>query len=79
MGRNHSRFMNPEHDALIDRFFVTIPKDERLDILRQIVHIQTAQLSAMGLFYNTSPIMVAGRLQNVDRASTHNAHEWDVS
>jgi peptide/nickel transport system substrate-binding protein len=79
VGRNHARFMNPEHDALIDRFFVTIPKDERLDILRQIVHMETDQLSTMGLFYNTSPIMVAGRLKNVDRAFTYNAEQWDVS
>lgn len=79
VGRNHSRYMNAEYDSLIDRFFVTIPREERVDILRQVVRIQTDQLTSMGLFYNTSPNMVAGRLQNVDRGSIYNAHLWDVS
>lgn len=78
VGRNHARYMNPEYDRLIDRFFVTIPREERMEILRQVVRIQTDQLTSMGLFYNTSPIMVAGRLQNLDRGSTYNAHQWDL-
>lgn len=35
-GSNAARYANAELDTLIDRFFVTVPLQERLDVLKQI-------------------------------------------
>ncbi len=82
-GTNYARYMNPQFDALIDRFFITIPRGGRVEVLGEIVHHISDQLNAMGLFYAANPSMIAHRLRNVAARTQHstetwNAHEWDV-
>jgi len=82
-GANISRYMNPEFDALIDRYYVTIPKQERTEIVGQIMHKMTDEVLLLGLFYTIEPILVSNRVQNVRGRyprSSHawNANEWDV-
>ncbi len=82
-GRNKARYRNPEFDALIDQFFVTIDRKERMQVLGQIVSHSTDQLNVMGLFYQAAPTMVGSRLVNIgeygERATpAWNAHEWNV-
>jgi peptide/nickel transport system substrate-binding protein len=81
---NHSRYMNPEFDALIDRLFVTIPKAERTQVLRQIMRHISEQLNVMGLYYGVEPAMIADRLEHATArkvqtsAQSWNAYEWTV-
>ncbi len=82
-GRNKARYRNPDFDALIDRYFVTIDRKERMEVLGEIIHHTTDQLNVMGLFYQAAPTMVGSRLVNIgeygERATpAWNAHEWDV-
>jgi peptide/nickel transport system substrate-binding protein len=82
-GSNISRYANPEFDALIDRYYVTISRPDRLRIANQIINFMTDQVLLLGLFYTIEPILVNNRVVNVmPRTSrgTHswNAHEWDV-
>ncbi len=82
-GTNYARYMNPEFDAQIDRFFVTIPKDERLQVLGQVVHHISDQLNVLGLFYAANPTMIASKLvgvttRNQDSTEAWNAQLWDV-
>jgi peptide/nickel transport system substrate-binding protein len=83
VGANRSRYANPELDALIDRYYVTIPWQERMQVLGQIVHHFSDRLVVMGLFFNTSRTLVGNRLVNVAvrgpfSTEAWNAHEWDV-
>lgn len=64
-GSNRSRYMNPELDALIDRFMVTVSERDRLPLTGQIMRHTTEQLNVMGLWYNVRPNAVGKRLQNV--------------
>ncbi len=81
---NNARYMNPALDAMIDRYYVTIPTDERLRVAGQIVHHISDQVAWMGLYYSVTPLLVSNRLANVSqakaaRASTlTNVHEWDL-
>ncbi|MPZ14023.1 MAG: hypothetical protein GEU73_06300 [Chloroflexi bacterium] len=80
---NRTRYVNPDFDGLIDRFFMTIPKQERLPILGQILHHLSDQAVIMGILYNTSPTLLSNRLINVGAGGlgatqAWNAHEWDV-
>jgi len=81
---NLGRYTNAELDALIDTYFVTIPRPERLEVLGRILHHLADQLPLMGLYSNPFPEAVADRMLNVagQRApgsfATWNAHQWDV-
>jgi ABC-type transport system substrate-binding protein len=83
-GNNRGRYMNADYDAMIERFEVTIPRAERMQILGDMVHHMTDQLVTMGIFYVVEAILVSNRLQNVgppigeDALQTWDAHEWDV-
>lgn len=83
-GNSYTRYRNPEWDALIDRFTTTVPRAERMQVLRQIVHHMTDQVLVLGLFYDVDITMVAKRLKNVSRASRSggeawNVHEWELA
>jgi peptide/nickel transport system substrate-binding protein len=81
---NNARYMNPEFDALLDRYFATIPIPERTQVLGQIVNHSTDQVSVMGLFYGAEPTLISNRLLNAgprgaqDTTNAWNAHEWDL-
>jgi peptide/nickel transport system substrate-binding protein len=82
-GANNARYMNAEMDALIDRYFATVPKPERNRVLAQIVHHLTDQVVVLPLIWQVDPTMIGNRLTNVGAASRYttqvwNAHEWDV-
>jgi peptide/nickel transport system substrate-binding protein len=78
-GVNYSRYMNPEYDALYDRFTATIPQDERAQVFEQIVlHLAQNQVK-LGLFYDPINILVANRIENVAaRRPVWNAKDWEV-
>ncbi len=84
VGRNVSNYMNPELDGLIDRYHVTIPRSERMQVAGQIVHHLTDQVIPIPTFHDGNPTLVGGRLRNVAAnvaaggTNTWNAHEWDV-
>lgn len=83
-GGNRSRYINPDFDAQIERYMTSIPLGERVPILGQIIHQMTDQLTVMGLWYNTEPVMIGSRVRNVtardvgSATEAWNAHEWDV-
>lgn len=82
-GRNRVRYVDPAFDALLERFFATIPVRERVQVAAQIVRSMTDQLIWMGLFHQVEPIMIANRIAGPaarTQGTTHawNAHEWDV-
>ncbi len=81
-GNNRARYQSAELDALLDRFFATIPRTERAAALGQIAHHFNDQLNTMSLIYDVDPLMVSNRLTNVGAANGElssvawNAHEW---
>jgi peptide/nickel transport system substrate-binding protein len=84
VGQNYSGYKNPEFDALVDRYFATVPKSERLEIARQAVRHISEQLPMLGLHYDADALLVSDRIMNLGNgiapASTPawNAHLWDV-
>jgi peptide/nickel transport system substrate-binding protein len=79
-GRNRSRYQNPEFDALLDRYFVTVAREERVRVVRDINHHISERLTMMGLFYNATPGVISHRLTNAGehRRIVWNAHQWAV-
>jgi hypothetical protein len=78
-GHNRSRYRNAELDALIDRYYLTIPWEQRMEVLGQVVHHLTDQLVAMGILYDAQPMLIGKGIVNASSAyQTANSHEWDV-
>jgi len=78
-GSNRARYQNPEFDALIDKYVVTIPMGQRMAILGDILHHQTDQATMLPLFYQgEGSVLGAVRLKNVTSGRMWNAHLWDV-
>ena len=83
LGRNYTRYMNPEIDLLVDRYFTTIPFPERMDVLKQIIHHTTDNLIWMPLYWRVLPTLVHNRVKGVDALGggdqTWNSNQWTVS
>jgi len=82
-GSNYMRYRNADLDALVDRYFATIPFDERVQVLGQIVNHTTDVLTNVGLFWRMAPSFIPNRLVNVEGANNlgnqaWNAHLWEV-
>ncbi len=82
-GLNNSRYMNAELDALVDRYFGTVPKAERNRYLAQIVRHVSDQVVVLPLAWRADPTAIANRLVNVgvkgpEASQTWNVYEWDV-
>jgi ABC-type transport system substrate-binding protein len=83
VGSNIPRYANPEFDALIDRYFVTIPLRERTEIAGRIVQHISEQLPIMGLLYEGQPALISTRLANArggssEVISTRNVYQWEL-
>jgi peptide/nickel transport system substrate-binding protein len=84
VGKNRTRYANPQMDALVEKFVTTVPRAERLQALSGIMRIMTEEVVALGIFYAPEPMLISNRLLNVASArsteadETWNAHQWDL-
>jgi len=78
-GANRARYASPELDGLIDRFLITIPRAERIDVLRQMIGHISDQLPLMGIAYVVEAWLFSSRLRNYSAPlNTRNGHLWDL-
>src|SRR5207249_5441635 len=75
VGSNYARYVSPDFDVLIDRFLTTIPRAERIQVLRQAVRHISENLNLMGLFYDAEIGFFNHRLQNVKARENR---LWDI-
>src|SRR5581483_8068577 len=66
VGSNYARYVDPEFDSIINRFLTTIPRQERIQILRDAVRYISDNLNLMGLFYDAEISFFNNRLVNVN-------------
>lgn len=83
-GQNYPGYQNAELDGYINRYLITIPMDQRMEVGRQIVRHLSEQLPVMPAFYDVVGSVTGNRLMNVqplrgqNQTTTWNAHEWDL-
>jgi peptide/nickel transport system substrate-binding protein len=78
-GLNRSRYQNPVLDGMIDRFFRTVPRGERIQILGDIMHLMTDEPIILSIYWDPGPTMVANRLRNMTRpGDVWDVYQWDV-
>lgn len=83
-GSEHiARYQNPEWDALVDRYLLTVPIAERTRAVGDIMAHATSNLHMMEIMYDGEPTLIGNRLVNVsgrayETTQTWNVHLWDV-
>jgi peptide/nickel transport system substrate-binding protein len=81
-GGNYSRYSNPELDSLVDRFYSTVPRQERIDVLKNIARLVTDQVVVMSLYHTVHASLISNRVSNVTprtgQAQTYESHKWDI-
>jgi ABC-type transport system substrate-binding protein len=80
---NYARYQNPDLDALIDRYAMTIPRAERMGVLGGIVQHLTENLPYFAVVYGLVPTMVSDRVKNVTPSGntftqSWNAEQWEL-
>lgn len=78
LGQNRTRYVNPEYDALIDTYFVTVPRPARIEVLREIVRHFGEQLVVLPLTYTTNHVAVGNRISNVTGRGPNWTEGWNV-
>jgi ABC-type transport system substrate-binding protein len=76
---NRGSYVNPEYDALLDRYFTTIPRSDRMQALAQVIRWQTELQLVIGFFHSVNAVTITNRFQNAIPGTSWNAHEWDVA
>ena len=60
-GQNRVRYMNPEYDMLVDRYLATIPMNDRMEVVQQIVRHISENVPILGLMYEARPTLLSNR------------------
>jgi ABC-type transport system substrate-binding protein len=81
-GNNRSRYVNAELNGLIDRFFATLPRQERLELMKQIAHHMTDNAVLFASYHIVYPALINNRVSGVTPrtgfSQTWNNHLWDI-
>jgi ABC-type transport system substrate-binding protein len=78
-GTNKARYSSPEVDALLDRYFGTIPRSERGQVLAQIVRQTTSDVVPIPLFHDGRTALISNQVQNVaSRRSISSTEGWNA-
>jgi peptide/nickel transport system substrate-binding protein len=83
LGQNRTRYQNAEYDSLIDSYYVTVPRPERIEVLRKIAQHFTDQLILLPLAYTTNHVAVGTQIKGVTGRGTNwtegwNAEQWEL-
>jgi peptide/nickel transport system substrate-binding protein len=78
-GNNRGRYSSPELDALLDRYFATIPQAERTRVLGEVIRHMTERLVTIDISYNGDVGATNKRVRNVPPGDPWNAHEWEAA
>jgi peptide/nickel transport system substrate-binding protein len=81
-GGNYIRWMNADTDALVERYFTTIPFDQRMQVLGQLVRFSTDNVLWMPLYWRVLPTLTDNRVLEISPVGQGqqwwNAHLWDL-
>ena len=75
-GNNRTRYQSAELDSLIEKYFVTIPENDRNQTLGAIVHHMTDNLVVLGLLYALEPDFISNRVDGVQSVTGENARRF---
>jgi peptide/nickel transport system substrate-binding protein len=81
-GNNRARYANPELDSYIDKFFVTIAPQERIDLLGKVAHVVTDQVTQIATYHTMHAVLINNKVKNftprTGLAQAWESYLWDI-
>jgi ABC-type transport system substrate-binding protein len=68
---------SPDYDALVDRYLVTVPTTQRVELLGQVLRHLSDQVVVIVLFWDVEPILLGKRVANVTARHRNSSHGWN--
>lgn len=84
-GSNRGSYANARVDEVLDRLLVTIPRAERLQLVRDLLRESITDLALFPLYWDPDPILALAHVKNIPmptartQVHTWNVWEWDVT
>lgn len=84
-GSNRGSYSNAKIDEVLDRLLVTIPRAERLQLVRDLLRESMTDLALFPLYWDPDPILALARVKNIPmptartQVHTWNVWAWDVT
>lgn len=75
---NNPRYCNPQWDALVDRYSVTIPQGPRLELLTELIVWYMDELMIMPMILSAHPQFASKRMIVPDNNAVALAETWDM-
>jgi peptide/nickel transport system substrate-binding protein len=83
-GTNFGGYANPAVDQILDRLSVTIPRAERIPLMRQLLQESVTDMAVMPLYWDPDPLFTLAKVKNVPmpaaitQVHTWNVYDWDI-
>ena len=82
-GGNRGGWSNPEFDRLIDTFTTTLARNDREQLMTQLVRVHTDDEPSISLFFRAQPWAYATALRGPklvppEANMSWNLHEWEL-
>ncbi|HEY3118424.1 MAG TPA: ABC transporter substrate-binding protein [Chloroflexota bacterium] len=82
VGGNRGGWVSPEFDRLLATFNMTLDREGRLQLVRQMLRVHAADLQSVSLFFSAQPFAYVNSLKGPANAVpesnlTWNVHEWE--
>lgn len=81
-GNNRQRYVNAEFDALIDRFFVTLRPQDRIELLKQVARHASENVVLVITHHAVFAALINNRVEGVtprtEFAQAWDSHLWDI-
>lgn len=76
VGINRNRITDAQLDSLIDRYFITVPVDERMQVLGRFINRMTDRVITIPTMHRVTAVLVANHLLGLQGTNPWNVHEW---
>jgi ABC-type transport system substrate-binding protein len=79
-GRNTSGWCNQQAQAAIDRLQITIPENERIQAIRELVQVEMTDIAMMPLYWDLDPILALAGVRGLPNPTApKRVHTWNVA
>lgn len=81
---NYGGYVNLAVDDIVDRLVVTIPRADRIPLVRDLLREAMTDIAVMPIYWDPDPILALARVRNlpipsaITQVHTWNVFEWDV-
>ena len=78
LGGNRGAWVSPTFDRLLDAFNTTLDRDDRVQLVRQMLRVYADDLPTISLFFRAQPFAYANALHGPGKAAPESNVAWNI-